>query len=348
MKLIDLHRNGKLVDDVATLEAVSTYMMQSNPFSENTFFIGRNKPAVVIGRFQDAYAEVDLDYLRQHHITLMRRAAGGGAVYTDLGNFVYMYHVVDPNDRKYWLDFKHYATPLVKVLEALGVKDVTITGRNDVAIGGRKVSGMAAFQLDDRFSIGGTLLYDVDIETAGKVLTPVRSKLESKGFASVNSRIFDVKAALPDELKNLDAAEFEEIWLRSLFNVDSVDKIERVFFSDTDWQKIDAIVSDKFGNQKWNIGDRPHYSRYANQRFEQGTISVNFEVANNQVTHFNLYGDFFTKENDISEAENEMIGVDMNEIDLGDRFDNGKLKTVLPWMSGSEFAKLMMNSEKLG
>ena len=58
-----------------------------NIFSEEPyFFLWRNRPSVIIGLNQNAYSEVNLDYLNSHGITLARRVTGGGAVYHELQN----------------------------------------------------------------------------------------------------------------------------------------------------------------------------------------------------------------------------------------------------------------------
>ena len=49
----------------------------------------QNRPSVIVGLNQNPYAEVDVQYLEAHHITLARRVTGGGAVYHDLGNLNY-------------------------------------------------------------------------------------------------------------------------------------------------------------------------------------------------------------------------------------------------------------------
>ena len=53
------------------------------------FYLWRNRPSVIIGLNQNAYGEVNLDFLRQHGILLARRVTGGGAVYHDLQNLNY-------------------------------------------------------------------------------------------------------------------------------------------------------------------------------------------------------------------------------------------------------------------
>ena len=72
--------------DVYYNMAFDEYALELLPLDEPLFYLWQNRPAVIIGLNQNAYAEVDIDYIQQHNIALARRITGGGAVYHDLGN----------------------------------------------------------------------------------------------------------------------------------------------------------------------------------------------------------------------------------------------------------------------
>lgn len=55
-------------------------------FNEPVFHLWQNKPSVIIGLNQSMEAEVNMDFVRQNDIQIVRRFSGGGAVYQDLGN----------------------------------------------------------------------------------------------------------------------------------------------------------------------------------------------------------------------------------------------------------------------
>src|SRR5574344_3160915 len=161
------------------------YCLQQLPSDDTFFYLWRNRPAVIIGLNQNAYSEVNLQYLNAHHIALARRVTGGGAVYHDLQNMNYTFvgSSVTPE-------------PFVDALKSLGVP-AELTGRNDIFIDGRKVSGYARRVWHDRQIIHGTLLYDVDLDTLTRVLDVSGSKMEAKGIASVKSRVVNLKGYLP-------------------------------------------------------------------------------------------------------------------------------------------------------
>lgn len=171
--------------------AFDEYCLENIPSEEPYFFLWRNRPAVIIGLNQNAYSEVNLDYLNSHGITLARRVTGGGAVYHDLQNMNYTIIGRTPSPQ-----------PMVDALRSLGVP-AELTGRNDIFVEGRKVSGYARRVSHDQEIIHGTLMYDVDLDTLTHVLDTPGSKMQAKGIASVKSRVANLKEYLP-QFKSLD------------------------------------------------------------------------------------------------------------------------------------------------
>ena len=171
--------------------AFDEYCLENIPSEEPYFFLWRNRPAVIIGLNQNAYSEVNLDYLNSHGITLARRVTGGGAVYHDLQNMNYTIIGRNPSPQ-----------PMVDALRSLGVP-AELTGRNDIFVEGRKVSGYARRVSHDQEIIHGTLMYDVDLDTLTHVLDTPGSKMQAKGIASVKSRVANLKEYLP-QFKSLD------------------------------------------------------------------------------------------------------------------------------------------------
>ena len=73
-------------DDIRMNLATEEYLMNNVDISESCLLLYIQKPCVIIGRNQNAYEEINFDYLRHNDIVLTRRTSGGGAVYDDLGN----------------------------------------------------------------------------------------------------------------------------------------------------------------------------------------------------------------------------------------------------------------------
>lgn len=169
------------------------------------FFVWRVAPTVIIGRNQVLEAEVNLDYCRSHGVKVVRRRSGGGCVYSDMGNIMMSYvssrgDVPDVFDR--------YLSSLTECLKSLGL-NAEKSGRNDVLVDGRKVSGNAFHQLPDRSIVHGTLLYDTDFDALETAIKPPVEKLERHGVASVRQRVTNLKSfLLPSMISS--AEELEE------------------------------------------------------------------------------------------------------------------------------------------
>lgn len=150
----------------------------------------RNTPCVILGRNQDAAAEVSAWGLR--HVPVLHRSTGGGAVYQDLENVNFSLFCSEPLPR----EMQAYLAPILAFLHAQGLP-VTFSGRNDLLLHGRKISGCAMRHDAGRTLVHGTLLFRRDADTMEKILTPDSDKLRRHGVASVRSRTGELAPYLP-------------------------------------------------------------------------------------------------------------------------------------------------------
>lgn len=169
--------------------AAEEWVAQNLPAGEY-FFAWQVAPTVICGRHQDIAAEVDLGYASRQGIYVCRRKSGGGSVYADGSNVMFSY--ITPSDGVQ-ITFGRYTSMVCGMLRSLGI-EAEATGRNDIAVGGRKVAGNAFLKLPGRSIVHGTMLYDADFATMGRVLTPSRAKRQSKGVVSVPSRVTTLRA----------------------------------------------------------------------------------------------------------------------------------------------------------
>ena len=173
------------------------------------FFVWRVEPTVIFGRNQVLENEVNLEYCREHGVDIVRRKSGGGCVYSDLGNIMVSY-ISRRGDVSEVFD--RYMTALTEALRALGVP-AEKSGRNDILVEGRKVSGNAFHQLPDRSIVHGTLLYSTDLEALTEAIRPPVEKLQRHGVESVRQRVMNLSEYValmtePDDaLKSPEALE---------------------------------------------------------------------------------------------------------------------------------------------
>lgn len=218
--------------------AFDEWCLENGP-DEPVFYLWRNRPSVIVGFNQVAENEVNLDYLREQGILLVRRVTGGGAVYHDLQNLNYSFagplHTID-------------TTLITDALMAMGL-DVERTGRNDIFLDGRKISGYARRVWKNRELIHGTLMYDVDIETLTAALNVEGSKLNRKGVASVRSRVTNIKDYLPD-IQDID--EFQQA-LQKILEEQCCAGQENSLLALTESQQaeIERLAAEKFSTPEW-------------------------------------------------------------------------------------------------
>lgn len=211
--------------------AFDEWCLENIDVGEPVFYLWKNRPSVIIGLNQNTSQEVNLDYLRQNGITLARRVTGGGAVYHDLQNLNYSIIGRD-------------ACPEIfaEALRKLGI-DAELTGRNDIFVGGKKVSGYAKRIWKDRVLIHGTLMYDVDIDVLTKALTTPVSKLAMKGVASVRSRVTNLKEMLP-QFKDIDE-------VKAALHVILSDCDSQLVLNEKQLAEIRELSDAKFSTEAW-------------------------------------------------------------------------------------------------
>ena len=188
---------------------------------DEAFFVWRVEPTVIYGRNQVLENEVNLQYCREHEVDIVRRKSGGGCVYSDLGNIMVSY-VSRRGDVSEVFD--RYMTALTEALCALGVP-AEKSGRNDILVEGRKISGNAFHQLPDRSIVHGTLLYSTDLEALTEAIRPPVEKLQRHGVESVRQRVMNLSeyvAAMPDPAPELRSPEALEEYLVRYFTYGEV------------------------------------------------------------------------------------------------------------------------------
>ena len=102
--------------------ATEEFLLQH--FTDDIFMLWRNEPAIIVGKFQNTAAEINLDFVKEKHIKVVRRLTGGGSVFHDLGNLNYTF--IEAGSHR---DFKAFTEPIIAFLQSLGVA-ATFEGRN--------------------------------------------------------------------------------------------------------------------------------------------------------------------------------------------------------------------------
>jgi len=313
MFFIDTSRNGKPVYNAIVNQSLDNYLVNDLRLPGHGMILYINNPSVIVGVNQNAYAEVNFPYLKQHKLQLVRRTSGGGAVYHDYGNLIFENIII--GDDEHFADYEYFAQPIIDALHDMGATGVEMRGRNDIVVDGKKFSGMTMFKVGDSYAAGGTLMFDLSMDTASDVLTPEKDKLASKGVKSVNKRITNIKPYLDEPFRSMTADEFKIELLKRIYHVDKLSDIETYKLTDRDWEIIDSRLKDKYDTDEWNYGKNPGFTNYVSKHFDIGTIAFNFSLADNKISNIKIYGDFITG-GDITLIEQALIGIPFDRISL--------------------------------
>lgn len=262
--------------------AFDEYCLEHLKLDEPVFYLWQNRPSVIIGYNQEVNTEVNLAYLQQNDIALVRRVTGGGAVYHDFGNLNYTIVGCSEDLEK---DYPEYASFMIKALQKLGIP-ATLSGRNDILVEGKKVSGFAKRVCKNRLMVHGTLMYDVDLEVLTNVLNPSTVKLQSKGIASVRSRVTNLREYLP-EFSDIQAfgKQLEVI-------LSDNDKDTEYKLSEEDLNNIRQLRDEKFAQWEWNYGKSPKATLTHSARLVCGTVEIHLTLHENRITSCRFGGDF--------------------------------------------------------
>ncbi|MSU01161.1 lipoate--protein ligase [Tissierella pigra] len=317
--------------------AAEEYLM--NNFDEEIFMLWINKPSILIGRNQNTISEINLDYVEENHITVVRRLSGGGTVYNDLGNMNFTFITYRNSlETKVKNGFEKFALPVINALKSLGA-NAEFTGRNDIVIGGKKFSGNAQYSQKDKLLHHGTLLYNCDMSKLSLALKSKPIKFVDKSVKSVGARVTNIIEHIDEKM---DLLEFREYLKNYVIKTHGIETIYE--FNEKDLKEIDKIVKNRFETWDWNYGKSPNY-RYTNSRkYPSGVVEYHLEVESGQIENISIYGDFFGEKN-IKELEEKLMGVKHNINALEAVLNTININDYIHGLSAKEFIEGLLDIE---
>ena len=256
--------------------AMEEYVARELP-AQDYFFIWQVEPTVIFGRNQLVDSEVDVPFCRANNIQFYRRKSGGGCVFADRSNLMLSYITPTTNVN---FTFNRYMLMVEDALQRLGV-DAKTSGRNDILIDGKKVSGNAFYHLPGRSIVHGTMLYDTNLDFMLNATTPSVTKLRSKGVESVRQHITTLCKHISLSLEEL------KTHLRSVL-CDC-----EILLTDNDVTAIEKLEQEYY-DDGFIYGNNPAASLSKVGRIEGvGEFRVSLDVKENRIRKMVLVGDFF-------------------------------------------------------
>jgi lipoate-protein ligase A len=261
--------------------AAEEYLMKQG--ADPVYFQYINNDSVVVGKHQNALAEIDLDYLEENDIILARRISGGGAVYHDRGNLNFAFFT-NENPGSY-IQFKKYTAHIIAALRELGV-EARLGERNEILVGDQKISGTASHIFKDRVLHHGTLLYDADLGRLGRCLYVSRERFSDKAVRSVRSEVTNIRSLLKEELTMEEFSDFIFSYI-----LESVNDSRSAKLVEEEVGEISMLRAERFIKWDWNYGYSPKYE--IDQEVDYWGRMVRFKtlVVKGMIAKFEVEGD---------------------------------------------------------
>ena len=262
--------------------ATEDWIFQELDSDTHILFLWRNAETVVIGRSQNPWVECKTDKMEEDGVYLARRQSGGGAVFHDLGNtnFTFLSPKEDYNqDANFQI--------IINALNKLGI-EATQSGRNDMQVGDRKISGSAFKHAVDRSFHHGTVLVNANMQKLADYLNPHPLKLQAKGIKSVRSRVANL-------------VEFNDSITHESLSQAIIDAFCEYYGETVEVEELDEAslknephlnkYYEQMADWNWRFGKTPAFSHHIETRFDWGIIDLHLDVEQGLIKEVVIFSD---------------------------------------------------------
>ncbi len=310
--------------------ALEEYVFEQMDQSQSYFLLWQNDNAIIVGKYQNTAEEVNREFVEKQGIRVARRLSGGGAVYHDKGNLNFTFITEQKGFANF--NFKAFVKPVLQALQSLGV-EAEFTGRNDLALDGKKFSGNSQYAKRGRLLHHGCIMLDSNLEKVQDALNVKDAKFTSKSVKSVRSRITTINEHAP---RRISMEEFKSALKQQVFAQNQVTEYE---LTEADQQAILALMREKYETWEWNYGFSRPYSLRREKKFDYGLVTVDMDVEQGVISRIHLSGDFFG-DGDLRELEQKLTGVPLDD-HLAQRLEELGISNCIHGASAGDIALLM-------
>ncbi|MBS7622257.1 lipoate--protein ligase family protein [Candidatus Bathyarchaeota archaeon] len=303
--------------------------------SPNTLILNHPaQPFVNVGYHQVVEEEVDVDFVQQHKIPIVRRSIGGGTILDGPWEQDYFFIVRSPELSANIGDFyKRFLSPVVHALRRMGVY-ADYRPINDIVVKDRKISGNGGVSIGEAMVLAGDVLLDLPTELMTKVLRVPDEKFRDKLKKSLSEWMTSLKLELGeiparDEVKRRLVEEFEgqvgvaveegEISAEERRNLDEL-LVERrrrewIFMKDISRERL--LQAARTRQVKVKEGVCIYEGVYKAQKL----IRITMETVKDRIADISISGDFFTEPHTgvMERLEQSLIGASLDDQALRER-----------------------------
>jgi lipoate-protein ligase A len=264
--------------------ATEEYIFNHVNIDKQVLYLWQNSPTVIIGKHQNPWSECHLTKMEEDQVTLARRYSGGGAVYQDLGNSCFTFM----SSQNSFSTDRNMEILINALKNSFGIF-AEKSGRNDMVVGEKKISGSAYKRSNDRALHHGTMLLNVNMEAMEKYLHPSKEKLKSKSISSVRSRVmnlFEISATINHKtLCDAIIKDFCKTYDEDVSDVEIMDSIE------LKKTKGFQLYYEKLCDWDWRFGKTPEWDCQYQHRFDWGEVIVHILSKQGIIQDIKIFSD---------------------------------------------------------
>jgi lipoate-protein ligase A len=237
---------------------------------EEYLILGINIPSLIIGKHQSPHIEINTRFVTEQNIPVLRRISGGGTVYHDPGNLNFTF--IRQSEAGKQVDFRKYSQPVIGFLASEGV-EARFEGKNDLKVGGLKISGNAEHVHRNRVLHHGTLLFSTSLDMLRNSIRKDTSGYTSRAVGSNPSSVTNLNGMMP-QYKNI--FEFRDGMMDYL--IESLPDAVRYELSENEIIEARSLAESKYRTWKWNWAYGPEYHFVSRFEFSGKPVTCRLHV----------------------------------------------------------------------
>lgn len=254
--------------------AAEEYLLKQK--TDDVFMLWQSDTSVVVGKHQNTFAEINYYLVHENHIPVARRLSGGGTVFHGPGNLNFTF--IRNGEPAKLVNFRKFITPIIKYLETIGLH-AEIGSKNELLIGGVKISGNAEHIFKNKVLHHGTLLYNANLEFLMEYIKPVPGRYIDKAVQSNRSAVANISSFLN---RPPSIGDFLTGLLKFLQNYYQVNDI--YIFNKKDLDDILQLRDKKYCTPAWIYSYSPPFEVRSKIEINEQKISLKIKVEKGVIT----------------------------------------------------------------